>query len=44
VKYIVSRYDDMNAKHRNDGRYKKIDIQLLMDLYLGIRLLGKRFV
>jgi len=30
VKNLVLRYEDMNAKHRKDGRYMK------MDVYLGI--------
>jgi len=33
VKNILLRYEDMNAKHRKDGRYMK------MDVYLGNRLL-----
>ena len=34
LKNLVLHYEDMNAKHRKDGRYMK------MDVYLRIRLLG----
>jgi len=40
LKYLVSRCEDMNAKHRKDGRYMKMDI--LYTYELGY--LGKRFV
>jgi hypothetical protein len=35
VKILISRCEYMNAKHRKDGGYMK------MDIYLGIRLVGE---
>jgi hypothetical protein len=36
VKNLVSRCEYMNAKHRKDGGY------MIMDRYLGIRLVGEK--